>query len=216
MRPALPLSMIIVALAGSPALAAPDEPDRSGSPYFVVPNADSGVDALPLKETRADIAIAGVMAHVRVTQVYKNEGTKPIEAIYVFPGSTRAAVFAMQMTVGERRIVAEIHKKDDARKIYEDAKTEGKTASLLEQQRPNVFQMSVANILPGDVIRVEMDYAELLVPEAGTYELVYPAVVGPRYVGEDSAPPAFTNTPYQHQGDKPSDGQGRRTQPRRL
>jgi len=206
MKPAFPLSLMFVALAAAPALAAPDAADRSGSPYFVVPNADPGVDALPLKETRADIAIAGVMAHVRVTQVYKNEGQKPIEAIYVFPGSTRAAVFAMQMTVGERKIIAEIHKKDDARKIYEDAKTEGKTASLLEQQRPNVFQMSVANILPGDVIRVEMDYAELLVPEAGTYELVYPAVVGPRYVGEDSAPPSFTNTPYQHQGEKPSYG----------
>lgn len=206
MKPAFFTSLTLVALAAAPALAAPDAADRSGSPYFVVPNADPGVDALPLKETRADIAIAGVMAHVRVTQVYKNQGDKPIEAIYVFPGSTRAAVFAMQMTVGERKIVAEIHEKDEARKIYEDARTEGKTASLLEQQRPNVFQMSVANILPGDVIRVEMDYAELLVPEAGTYELVYPAVVGPRYVGEDSAPPSFTNTPYQHQGDKPSYG----------
>jgi len=205
--PTVALSMLLVALATAPTLAAPEpNRDRSDSPYFVVPNTDPGVDALPLKETRADVAIAGVIAHVRVTQVYKNEGTKPIEAIYVFPGSTRAAVFAMQMTVGERKIVAEIHKKDDARKIYDDAKTQGKTASLLEQSRPNVFQMSVANILPGDTIRVEMDYAELLVPEGGTYEFVYPAVVGPRYTGESNTAESFTNTPYQHAGAKPKYG----------
>lgn len=200
------LPLLFVALAAAPALAAPDVADRSDSPYFVVPNADKDVDALPLKETRADVAIAGVIAHVRVTQVYKNEGTKPIEAIYVFPGSTRAAVFAMTMTVGTRKIVAEIHKKDEARKIYEDARQQGKTASLLEQNRPNVFSMSVANILPGDTIRVEMDYAELLVPEGGTYEFVYPAVVGPRYTGESPTGEAFTNTPYQHAGAKPTYG----------
>ncbi len=205
--PTVAMSMLLVALATSAVLAAPEpNRDRSDSPYFVVPGGDPNVDTLPLKETRADVAIAGVIAHVRVTQVYKNEGSKPIEAIYVFPGSTRAAVFAMQMTVGERKIVAEIHKKDDAKKIYDDAKTQGKTASLLEQSRPNVFQMSVANILPGDTIRVEMDYAELLVPEAGTYEFVYPAVVGPRYTGESNTPEAFTNTPYQHAGEKPKYG----------
>ncbi len=207
MKPSLPVSLIVAVLASAPAFARPDvAPDKSDSPYFVVPNADPGVDALPLKETRADVAIAGVIAHVRVTQVYKNEGDKPIEAIYVFPGSTRAAVFAMQMTVGERKIVAEIHKKDEARQIYEDARKEGKTASLLEQDRPNVFTMNVANIMPGDTIRVEMDYAELLVPAGGTYEFVYPAVVGPRYTGESTAGESFTNTPYQHAGDKPSYG----------
>ena len=67
------------------------------------------------------------------------------------------------------------------REIYEQAKAAGKSASLLEQKRPNVFQMNVANILPGDTIKVELDYTELLVPEDGVYELVYPAVVGPRY-----------------------------------
>lgn len=215
MTPAPPRIVHAVLLAtlaavATPALAAgpesPDGADKSGSPYFVVANTEPGVDALPLKETRADIAIAGVIAHVRVTQVYKNEGTKPIEALYVFPGSTRAAVFAMRMTVGERTIVAEIHKKDEAKKIYEDAKTEGKTATLLEQQRPNVFQMSVANILPGDTIKVEMDYAELLVPTDGTYELVYPAVVGPRYTGESGQAEGWTETPYQHEGNKPSYG----------
>ncbi len=177
-----------------------DRADKSDSPYFVVPNAEAGVDALPLKATRADVAISGVMAHVKVTQVYKNEGTKPLEAIYIFPGSTRAAVFAMKMTVGDRTIVAEIQKKADARKIYEDAKAAGKTASLLEQQRPNVFQMNVANVLPGDTIRVEMDYVEALQAEDGSYEFVYPAVVGPRYTGESTSNEAWTNTAHTKEG----------------
>jgi Ca-activated chloride channel family protein len=200
------LPLIALALMAATASAQPKTVDKSDSPYFFVPNADPGVDTLPLKETRADVAISGVMAHVKVTQVYKNEGTKPIEAIYIFPGSTRAAVFAMRMTVGDRTIVAEIQKKDDARKIYEDAKAAGKTASLLEQQRPNVFQMNVANVLPGDTIRVEMDYVEALQAEDGSYEFVYPAVVGPRYTGESTQAEGFTETPYTKEGEKPTYG----------
>lgn len=210
MRPALftrfGLPLMALALMTATASAESKTVDKSDSPFFFVPNADPGVDTLPLKETRADVAISGVMAHVKVTQVYKNEGTKPIEAIYIFPGSTRAAVFAMRMTVGERTIVAEIQKKEDARKIYEDAKAAGKTASLLEQQRPNVFQMNVANVLPGDTIKVEMDYVEGLQAEDGSYEFVYPAVVGPRYTGESNQAEGFTATPYTKEGEKPSYG----------
>lgn len=200
------LPLVALALMTAPAAAQPKTVDKSDSPFFFVPNADPGVDALPLKETRADVAISGVMAHVKVTQVYKNEGKKPLEAIYVFPGSTRAAVFAMKMTVGDRVVVAEIQKKADARKIYEDAKAAGKTASLLEQSRPNVFQMNVANVLPGDTIKVEMDYVEALQAEDGSYEFVYPAVVGPRYTGESTQAEGFTATPYTKEGEKPSYG----------
>ncbi len=161
----------------------PEKPadDRTLSPYFFVQGGDPEVDTLPLQSTRADVDIAGVIARVRVTQVYKNTGKRPIEAIYVFPASTRAAVFGMRMTIGERVIEAEIEERQKARAIYDAAKAAGQSASLLEQQRPNVFQMNVANIMPGDVINVELDYTELLVPEDGTYEFVYPTVVGPRY-----------------------------------
>ena len=101
---------------------------------------------------------------VKVTQEYKNEGKQTIEAIYVFPASTRASVYGMKMTIGERTVVAKIQEKQKARKEYEQAQQEGHSASLLEQQRPNVFQMNVANILPGDLIKVEMSYTELLIP----------------------------------------------------
>lgn len=209
MRPLLALfSTLLVTAAVAPAGATPTKQDldRTGSPYFVVKGASGDADAMPLESTRADIHVAGTIASVKVTQVYKNDGKETLEAIYVFPGSTRSAVFGMRMTVGGRTIVAEIQKKEEARKLYEAAKAEGKSASLLEQDRPNVFTMNVANILPGDRITVELDYTELLVPEAGVYELVYPAVVGPRFTGESGSAEPFTATPYTHQGDKPSYG----------
>lgn len=155
--------------------------DKTLSPYFFVKSDDPDVDKLPLKSTGADVKIAGVIADVTITQEYKNEGKNTLEAIYVFPGSTRAAIYAMKMTVGDRVIEADIMKRKEARETYEKAKQEGKTAALLEQQRPNVFQMNVANILPGDLIKVELKYTELITPEENVYEFVYPAVVGPRY-----------------------------------
>jgi len=194
------LPSVASARSGAPA----DDLDRSQSPYFVVKGAKAGVDTMPLESTRADVSIAGTIAKVRVTQVYKNSGDDVLEAIYVFPGSTRAAVFGMRMTIGDRTIVAQIQKKEDAREMYEKAKAEGKSASLLEQQRPNVFQMNVANIMPGDRIKVELDYTELLIPTAGTYEFVYPAVVGPRYTGEDGSGQTWTKQPFTHEGEAPS------------
>lgn len=182
--------------------------DRTLSPYFFVKSDDPAVDRLPLKSTSAAVDITGVIADVRVAQVYKNEGKRTLEAIYVFPGSTRAAVYGMKMTVGDRTIVAKIRERERARKEYEQAKQQGKSASLLEQQRPNVFQMNVANIRPGDEIRVELSYTELLAPESGEYQFVYPTVVGPRYSNRPAAdaPPSekWVASPYLHEGKEPS------------
>ena len=160
MRPLLALfsTLLVTAAAAAPAGATPEKQDldRTGSPYFVVKGGSGDTDTMPLESTKADVHIAGTIASVKVTQVYKNDGKDTLEAIYVFPGSTKSAVFGMRMTIGERTIVAEIQKKEEARKLYEAAKAEGKSASLLEQDRPNVFTMNVANILPGDRITVEI------------------------------------------------------------
>ncbi|MDR2031287.1 MAG: VIT and VWA domain-containing protein, partial [Azoarcus sp.] len=161
--------------------------DRTESPYFYLPGGDPAVDALPLKSTDVEVRVAGVIADVTVTQVYKNEGTRPIEAKYVFPASTRAAVHAMNVRLADRLIEARIREKHQAQREYEQARTEGKTAALLEQHRPNVFQMNVANILPGDDVRVELHYTELLTPESGRYRFVFPTVVAPRYNSPQSA-----------------------------
>jgi Ca-activated chloride channel family protein len=154
------------------------------------------------------VKIRGVIADVTVTQVYQNTGKKPLEAIYIFPMSTRAAVYAMTMKIEDRVLIAEIKEKQEARQIYEDAKNSGYTASLLEQHRPNVFQMNVANIMPGDSLIVELKYTELLIPEERVYEFVYPTVVGPRYsntpVEESDGTEDYVETPYTHEGKAPS------------
>jgi Ca-activated chloride channel homolog len=151
------------------------------SPYFFVKSDDPAVDRLPLKSTEVDVRISGVIADVRVTQTYRNEGARAIEAKYVFPGSTKAAVGGLNVRLADRLITAQIREKQQARIDYDAAKKEGRTAALLEQHLPNVFQMNVANILPGDDVRVELRYTELLVPQAGNYQFVFPTVVGPRY-----------------------------------
>ena len=181
--------------------------DKTLSPYFFVEGGDPAIDRLPLKDTRVDVAIAGVIADVTVRQVYENRGTRPIHARYVFPASTRAAVYGMTMTVGDVRTVATIRERERAAREFEAAKRMGKNASLLEQSRPNVFTMKLANVLPGDTVVVELKYTELLVPTDGVYEFVYPTVVGPRYseTRESQAAPGdeFVKAPYTHQGEDP-------------
>lgn len=182
--------------------------DKTLSPYFFVKSENPDVDQLPLKETSAEVNIAGVIADVKVKQVYTNNGKSALEAIYVFPASTRAAVYDMRMTVGDRLLIAKIQEKEKARQQYEDAKNQGKSASLLEEERPNVFQMNVANIMPGDTITVELSYTELLIPESGVYEFDYPTVVGPRYSNTTEATASsddkWVSNPYTHEGVLPN------------
>ncbi|MDP9899680.1 VIT and vWA domain-containing protein [Variovorax ginsengisoli] len=176
-------TLAFLALMARPlhAQEAPAERQKTESPYFFVKSDTPDVDRLPLKATEVDVKISGVIADVRVTQTYRNEGQRAIEARYVFPGATRAAVNGLNVRLGGRLITAQIREKQQARIEYEAAKTEGKTAALLEQHLPNVFQMNVANILPNDEVRVELRYTELLVPQSGNYQFVFPTVVGPRY-----------------------------------
>ena len=204
------IGVVAAALLTAAGVAAQDAPaaaDRTLSPYFFVEGGDPTVDRLPLKDTRVEVAVTGVVADVTVRQVYQNRGARPIHARYVFPASTRAAVYGMTMAVGDVRIVAKIKEREKATREFQAAKREGKSASLLEQSRPNVFTMNVANVLPGDTIFVELRYTELLVPTDGVYEFVYPTVVGPRYSEkpERQAMPedGFVRTPYTHEGEPP-------------
>jgi len=178
------------------------------SPYFFVQSDDASLDPFPLLKTHAKVNIAGVIAEIELTQVYKNEGKRTIEAIYVFPLGAKSAIHAMRMKIGTRIIEAKIEEREMAKVIYERAKGEGKVASLLEQERPNVFQMKVANIMAGDVIEVIVNYTELLIPEDGTYEFVFPTVVGPRYCEKKEKGAkdhdTWIKTPYLHEGEEPS------------
>jgi Ca-activated chloride channel family protein len=155
--------------------------EKTLSPYFKILDNDIDLEQFPLKSTDIKANINGVIADVFVTQTYTNEGNKPINASYVFPVSTNASVHGMKMIIGDKIISAKIKERETAKKEFEEAKKAGRSASLLEQQRPNVFSMSVANIMPGDTIKIELHYTELLVPKDNNYQFVYPTVVGPRY-----------------------------------
>src|SRR4029434_3341519 len=114
----------------------------------------------------------------------------------------------MRMRIGDEVIVAKIKEREQAKNDFETAKKEGKSASLLEQDRPNVFSMNLANLMPQEQVEIELRYTELLVPTDGIYELVYPTVVGPRYSSEKESKAdmtdKFVQTPYTHEGEQPS------------
>lgn len=169
------------------AAAEENQDDRTLSPYFFIEDGDSSVDKFPLKETDVTVNISGVIADVVIKQKYYNGGTRPINARYIFPASTRAAVHSMKMIIGEEVIVAQVKERQAAQQEFDKAKKEGMSASLVKQQRPNVFSMNVANILPNDTIDIELRYTELLVPTEKIYEFVYPTVVGPRYSSQPEA-----------------------------
>jgi Ca-activated chloride channel family protein len=136
----------------------------------------------PLKHTDVRAQISGFLSRVVVTQEFENPFKEKIEAVYTFPLPQNAAVDDMTMTVGDRTVRGKILRREEAQAVYEAAKSNGQTASLLDQERPNIFTQSVANILPGEQIKITISYVETLKYEDGSYEFVFPMVVGPRYV----------------------------------
>lgn len=203
----MPIILICYLLIpGGPALA--EAPSKTLSPYFLVEGDDESTERFPLKSTSVQTVINGVIADVKVTQHYANMGGRPINARYVFPASTRAAVHGMRMTVGEDVVVARIQERQTAKETFKQAKAAGQSASLLEQQRPNVFSMDVANIMPGETVAIELHYSELLIPEEGMYAFVYPTVAGPRYstIPEADADDhhLWIQNPYLTSGEKPT------------
>jgi len=143
----------------------------------------------PLKHTDVSADIAGFIARVTVTQVFYNPLDEKIEAVYVFPLPHQAAVDDMTMVLGEKRIVGIIKRRLEAREIYEAALRQGATAALLEQERPNIFTQSVGNIEPGQEVRIEISYVDVLEYDMGVYTFHFPMVVGPRYIPGNSVSP---------------------------
>src|SRR5215813_14926439 len=148
---------------------------------FAVTKKGVELGACPLKHTSVKTDISGFLARVRVVQEFENSFDQPIEAVYTFPLSQNGAVDDMTMKIGGRTISGKIMKKEEARATYEAAKAQGKTASLLDQERPNIFTQAVANIMPGDKVVIEISYVETLKYEDGAYEFVFPMTVAPRY-----------------------------------
>lgn len=149
----------------------------------------------PLKHTDVSVDISGFIARVTVVQQFQNPFEDPIEAVYTFPLSDRGAVDRMTMEIGDRVIKGVVKEKEEARRIYEAARQAGQAASLLDQERPNIFTQSVANILPGNTIKITISYVEYLKFEDNTYEFSFPMVVGPRYIPGRPAGQGATQVP---------------------
>ena len=207
------LSALIIFMSSVPTVHAEEamdvDEDRTYAPYFYVESEEVGLDCLPLKKTDVSVNIEGIIASIHVTQSYSNEGTKPVNASYIFPASTKVTIHGMQMQIGNQIVTAKIKEKEEAKQEFEAAKSEGKSASMLSEERSNVFSMDVANIMPGDNVQIELDYTELITPSEGIYEFVFPTVVGPRYVGpvidDTGTRDEWTGTPYLSEGTPPTD-----------
>ncbi|MCX6613544.1 MAG: VIT domain-containing protein [Acidobacteria bacterium] len=176
---------LLMAFGVVAAVAAP--PTESGSGVLIRKLPDGRTVECPLKHTDVKAEVSGPLATVVVRQEFTNESSETIEAVYNFPLPVMAAVNGYTMQVNERVVKGKIARREDAQKAYDEARRRGQTAALLNQQRPNVFQQSLANITPGAKVSVEIHYVELVPYEAGTYEFVFPMVVGPRYFPKSMA-----------------------------
>ena len=176
----LVLLLAVPMLAGT-ALAADDDPEITAGRMQVL-GEDGVIGDLPLQHTSVEITVSGNLQRATVRQIYGNPWDEVIEAIYVFPLPSDGAVDRMDMLIGDRRVFGRIYERELAREIYEDAIDAGQTASLLEQERPNIFTQTVGNILPGDEITIEISYVAPVHYDDGEYEIVFPMVVGPRFI----------------------------------
>lgn len=140
-----------------------------------------GLELVPMVDLQVDLEVSGPLIYGRVVQSFENPFPEPIEAIYVFPLPERGAVHAMEMRIGERRILSQVHEREEAHRVYENARATGRKASLVEEERPNLFTTSVANIGPGEVVHVELGYIDEVDRAGSTFSLCFPLTVTPRY-----------------------------------
>ncbi|WP_316226991.1 marine proteobacterial sortase target protein [Bradyrhizobium sp. SZCCHNS3052] len=151
---------------------------RSGALLF---KSDAGYAEAPRLGIDVDIVVSGPTARARVTQLFKNTSSQWMEAVYVYPLPPDSAVDTLKMIVGDRVVVGDIKPREQAKVIYEQAKRDGKTAALTEQERPNIFTNSLANIGPGETVLVQIEYQQPVAQSGGEFSLRVPLVVAPRY-----------------------------------
>ena len=172
----------LMVLLATAAWAAPGQPQVTEGSLAIMGKDGQPQALCPLKHTDVRAEISGFLSRVTVTQQFYNPSKEKIEAVYVFPLPENAAVDDMTMKVGARTVRGLIKPREEAQAIYQAARQAGHVTALLDQERPNIFTQSVANIMPGVEVTIEISYVELLKYEAGSYEFVFPMVVGPRYI----------------------------------
>jgi Ca-activated chloride channel family protein len=168
----------VIARSSEPSQQAGDDSPGSGS---LVAQIEEKQVTMPLKHTDVRASVSGYIGSVQVVQQFHNPYDTKIEAVYVFPLPHNAAVSEFIITIGERRIRGIIRERQEAEEIYQVAKRQGYVASLLTEERPNIFTQSVANIEPGKAIDVTIKYFHTLAYVDGWYEFEFPMVVGPRF-----------------------------------
>ncbi len=178
--------------------------DQIRHPALLLKTSQPGVFLeAPTVKTEISLRVRGIVARGLVRQQFENTTSRCVEAVYVFPLSDGATVDAMRMRVGQRTITGEIRERQEASRVYEQAKSEGRRASLLEQHRPNVFTVSVASLAAGESAEVEIEYQEIVSYDE-RFSLRVPLAIGPRYTPADSAANGtFPRTRYELPGTKP-------------
>ncbi len=194
--------------------APPEDDERPSEGSLRLSDDDhEGAAGFPLRATRVSANVSGFVARVSVEQTFQNPYDHPVEATYLFPLPDDSAVDSMEMRIGTRTVRAQIRRREQARRDYANARDRGVLASLLEQERPNLFRQSVANIRPGDEIRVALTYTEVLPYADGSYRFVYPMVAGPRYQPNAGQPNADQPNAGQPNAGQPNAGQPNAGQP---
>ncbi len=173
---------LIFAAVACCALARASQSRGTGELRIVGEDTAGRVAVCPLERTEVEADIAGFLARVHVRQIFRNPLDRRIEAVYVFPLPADAAVDSMVMRIGERRIVGQVRERAEAKQIYEQARAAGHVASLLEQERPNIFTQSVANIEPGVRVAIEITFVQTVPYRDGEFVWSFPTVVAPRYI----------------------------------
>ncbi len=183
------IRQLVLLLLIAPVMAFAEEPApdqaQTGSLLWRM---EQGYATATLLNTNVDMRVSGLVARVSVRQEFRNEGAEWVEGIYVFPLPDGAAVDRMRLHIGERFIEGEIQEKEHAKKTYEKAKQAGKKASLVEQRRANLFTTSVANVAPGELVVVEIEYLEDIRYENGRFSIRFPMTLTPRYISGQTLP----------------------------
>ena len=175
------LSLLCLTAASPPAAAIGPQDATQGS-LWLRAEQNRPYQAAPTLDTRVKMDVTGMLARVQVRQTFHNPANRWAEGIYVFPLPAQAAVDHLRMIVGERIIEGQIKERAQARKNYQQAKQAGQRASLVEQERPNMFTTSLANIAPGESVSVEIQYQQTVQYSNDAFRLRFPMVVGPRYI----------------------------------
>ncbi len=183
------VALLVLVLQAMPATATANEmtPNQAQAGSLLWKMAEGYTTATTIN-TDVEMKISGLVARVAVRQEFRNEGDDWVEGVYVFPLPDKAAVDRMRLHIGDRFIEGEIREKEQARKEYEQAKSAGKKTSLVEQQRANLFTTQVANVAPGELVVVEIEYLEDLRYEDGRFSIRFPMTLTPRYVSGQALP----------------------------